>query len=179
MSRFARSILLAGGLTIVLAIAPPSSQCADGPAAAVQPTIQKKSVTADAALAIALIALKAAKDKGSQVAVAVVDQAGIPLVLLRTDYGTERSVGVATDKAWTAVNYKHSTREVFEKVQQAKGDDSQLIHTPRSLFLFGGVPLKDGDVVVGGVGVSGFPSGLEDDAVAHEAAAAFEAMLRK
>lgn len=179
MSRFARSILLAGELTIVLAIAPPVSQCADSPVAAVQPTIQKKSVTADAALAIALVALNAAKDKGSQVAVTVVDQAGIPLVLLRTDYSTEHSVGVATDKAWTAVNYKHSTREVFERVQQAKGDDSQLIHTPRSVFLFGGVPLKDGDVVVGGVGVSGFPSGLDDDAVAHEAAAAFEAMPRK
>lgn len=176
MSRFAQSIIMGGGVSIVLAIAPPISRCADAPVAVVHATIQKKSVTADAALAIAQVALKAAKDKGSQVAVAVVDQAGVPLVLLRTDYGTEHSVGVATDKAWTAVNYKHSTREVFEKVQQAKGDDSQLIHTPRSVFLFGGVPLKDGDVVVGGVGVSGFPSGLDDDAVAHQAAAAFEAM---
>ena len=179
MTRLVRSIVMAGGLTIVLAVVPPISECADDSVAAVQAIIQKKSVTADAALAIARIALKAAKDKGSQVAVAVVDQAGIPLVLLRTDYGTEHSVGVATDKAWTAVNYKHSTREIFEKVQQAKGDDSQLIHTPRSVFLFGGVPLKDGDVVIGGVGVSGFPSGLDDDAVAHEAAAAFEAMLKK
>jgi Haem-degrading len=127
MTRLVRSIVMAGGLTIVLAVVPPISECADDSVAAVQAIIQKKSVTADAALAIARIALKAAKDKGSQVAVAVVDQAGIPLVLLRTDYGTEHSVGVATDKAWTAVNYKHSTREIFEKVQQAKGDDSQLI----------------------------------------------------
>jgi uncharacterized protein GlcG (DUF336 family) len=154
-------------------------EAADDSRAPVQATIQKESITADAALLIAEVALKAARDKGTQVAVAVVDQAGIPLVMVRTDHSTEHSVGAATDKAWTAVNYKHSTREVFEKVQEGKGDDSQLIHTPRSLFLFGGVPLKDGNEVVGGVGVSGFPSGLDDDATARLSAQAFEAMLKK
>jgi uncharacterized protein GlcG (DUF336 family) len=155
------------------------SGAADDSRAPVEATIQKESITADAALLIAEVALKAARDKGSQVAVAVVDQAGIPLVVVRTDRSTEHSVGAATDKAWTAVNYKHSTREVFEKVKEGKGDDGQLIHTPRSLFLFGGVPLKDGNEVVGGVGVSGFPSGLDDDATARQSAQAFEAMLKK
>ena len=179
MRRAAPSIVVATGLTIVLAIAPGISRGAADSTGPVQATIQKESVTAEAALLIAQIALKSARDKGSEVAVVVVDQAGIPLVVLRTDRSTEHSVGAATDKAWTAVNYKHSTREVFEKVKQAKGDDSQLIYTPRSLFLFGGVPLKDGDEVVGGVGVSGFPSGLDDDATARQSAQAFETMLKK
>jgi uncharacterized protein GlcG (DUF336 family) len=43
----------------------------------------------------------------------------------------------------------------------------------------GGVPLKDGDAVVGAVGVAGFASGLDDDAVARQTAQAFEAMLKK
>lgn len=41
----------------------------------------------------------------------------------------------------------------------------------------GGVPLRDGDDVVGAVGVAGNPSGLEDDAVATAAADAFQKLL--
>jgi uncharacterized protein GlcG (DUF336 family) len=43
----------------------------------------------------------------------------------------------------------------------------------------GGVPLKDGDRVVGGVGVAGFASGMADDEVAQQAANAFTELLKK
>jgi uncharacterized protein GlcG (DUF336 family) len=141
--------------------------------------MQKRSVTAEAALAVAQVAMKAGKEKGNEVAVAVVDQEGIPLVVLRSDHGTEQFVTGAIDKGWTAVNFKASTREVFETIKGDKEDNSQLPHAQRALFLMGGVPLKDGDAVVGAVGVAGFASGLDDDAVAQQAAQAFEAMLKK
>ncbi|MBW8270301.1 heme-binding protein [Caldovatus sp. SYSU G05006] len=34
------------------------------------------------------------------------------------------------------------------------------------MFLGGGVPVEDGGVIVGGIGVSGAPGGAEDDACA-------------
>lgn len=139
--------------------------------------VRKASVTSSAALAIAQVAIKAAKEKGNEAAVAVVDQEGIPLVVLRTDYGTEQFVTGATDKAWTAVNFKDSTRAIFETIKSNQEDNSQLPHAQHALFLMGGVPLKDGNMVVGAVGVAGFASGEQDDAIAQLAARAFAAMV--
>lgn len=141
--------------------------------------VRKASVTSSAALAIAQVALKAAKERGGEAAVAVVDQEGLPLAILRTDYGTEQFVTGAADKAWTSVNFKDSTRAIFETIKGNREDNSQLPHVQRALFLMGGVPLKDGDTVVGAVGVAGFASGLEDDAVAQQAAREFQIMLEK
>ncbi len=43
----------------------------------------------------------------------------------------------------------------------------------------GGCPLKDGERVVGGVGVAGAVSGEEDDVIAQQAARAFALLLKK
>jgi len=156
-----------------------SAQTADAPARPAQPLAQKRSVSMEAALAIARVALKAGLDRGSDVAVVVVDQAGIPLVLLRADNGTEQFIEGATQKAWTSVNFRASTRELFEDIKRGKEDFSQLPHVPKALFLMGGVPLKDGDRVVGGLGVAGAVSGLEDDVIAQQAALEFAKLLKK
>ena len=42
----------------------------------------------------------------------------------------------------------------------------------------GGVPLKDGHRVVGGVGVAGAVSGIDDDVIARQAALAFAQLLK-
>lgn len=105
------------------------------------------------------------------------DEAGIPLVILRTDYGTEHVVTGATDKAWTALNFKNSTRAMLEHIKADQGDDGQLPHAQRAIFLIGGVLLKDGDAVVGAVGVAVFPSGEQDDGAARMAAHEFQTML--
>ena len=149
------------------------------PVAPAGPTVQKRSVSMEAALAIARVALDAGAAKGSHVAVVVVDQAGIPLVLLRADEGTEQFVEGAMQKAWTAVNFRASTRQLFEDIQKGKEDFSQLPHVPKALFLMGGVPLKEGNRVVGGLGVAGAVSGLEDDTIAEQGAEAFAKLLKK
>jgi len=166
--------MLAAAITLV----PGVSQSADSSRSASRAIVRKISVTSSAALVIAQRALKAARDRGGEAAVAVVDQEGIPLVVLRTDYGTEQFVTGATDKAWTAVNFKDSTRAIFETIKPDQEDNSQLPHAQRALFLMGGVPLKDGDTVVGGIGVAGFANGQEDDNVAQLGAHEFQTMLK-
>jgi uncharacterized protein GlcG (DUF336 family) len=143
-----------------------------------QPTTQRRSISMEAALAVARVALKAGADKGTDVAVVVVDQAGIPLVVLRADDGTEQFIAGATQKAWTSVNFGASTRELFDDIKKGKEDFSQLPHVPKALFLMGGVPLKDAGRVVGGLGVAGAASGIDDDVIAQEAAREFGRLLQ-
>lgn len=139
----------------------------------------EKTVTLEAALEIAQVALKASRANGAtNVAIAVVDSAARPLVILRDDNATEHPVTAAERKAWTAANYRSSTKDVLERIKKGAGDDGELVYTTKSLFLMGGVPLKDGESVVGAVGVAGNPSGFQDDEVATKAAEAFSQSLK-
>jgi uncharacterized protein GlcG (DUF336 family) len=155
------------------------AQTTDKPPVKLLTTVQRHSISMEAALAIARVALKAGTDNGTDVAVVVVDNAGIPLVLLRADNGTEQFVEGATQKAWTAVNFRASTRELFEDIKRGKEDFSQLSHVPKALFLMGGVPLKDGLRIVGAIGVAGAVSGIEDDVIARRAADEYTQLLKK
>ncbi|MBM3686680.1 MAG: heme-binding protein [Actinobacteria bacterium] len=147
------------------AVAPNSSQ---SPA-----LVTTTSISAEAALGVAQAGVRAGRGRNCDVAVAVVDRAGLLLVLLRTDGATEQFVEGAIQKAWTALNLRTSTREAFATIQQGHQDNSQLPFIPRSLFLMGGVPLVVGSTVVGAIGAAGCVDGLDDDAVAQEAAEEF------
>lgn len=143
------------------------------------PLIQVKTLTLEAALQIAQEALKQSHANGAtNVGICVVDYAGRVLVLLRDDNATEHTVLGSEQKAWTAANYKDSTRHLLARIKQGEGDDDQLVHNEKSLFLWGGVPIKDGNDVVGAIGVCGNPSGDQDDAVAASATATLAKLLK-
>lgn len=144
-----------------------------------QVTVQKRSISLEAALSVARAGLQAGKAKGANVAVAVVDEAGLPLVVLRADNATEQFVTGAESKAWTAVNLRASTMKLCEDVKKGDEDFSQLPHAEKCLLLDGGVPLKDGETIVGGVGVAGCFHGPDDDASAQAAAAKFAELIRQ
>jgi len=83
------------------------------------------------------------------------------------------SVDISINKAWTARAFDISTQDLGKNSQS--GDQFFGIHASnhgRVMIFAGGVPLKKGDQVVGGVGVSG-GLGKQDQAVAEAAAAAF------
>ena len=85
------------------------------PAAAQDATYSVRMMTPEAAQKAAGAALAACRKAGYQVAVAVVDRAGLPLVMLRDRFAGPHTPGVATDKAWTAVTFKTDTSEL-EKI---------------------------------------------------------------
>lgn len=140
---------------------------------------EKRSVSYKAALRVAQEAMATAKKSNTDVAVAVVDSTGIPPVLLRTDNATEQFCTGATRKALAAINFRNSTRAILEDIKKNQEDNSQLAYARNALFLMGGVPLKDGDVVIGGVGVAGSANRFDDDRFAHQAAEAFAVILKK
>src|SRR5437868_8012146 len=81
-------------------------------ATAADATFTTKSLTPETALKAAQAALAKCRADGYQVAVAVVDRAGLTQVLLRDRYAGAHTVDVATNKAWSAVSFRTNTKDL-------------------------------------------------------------------
>lgn len=128
------------------------------------------------ALELAQAALKACRDRGFQVAVAVVDRFGVTQVVLRDALAGGHTPDTAIGKARAAVSFRAATEEL-SNITQAGQPNSAIRHIPGYIFLGGGVPVEAAGSIVGGVGISGAPGGGEDDACARAGIAAVEDRL--
>ena len=63
-------------------------------------------LTPEAALSAARAAMESCRKEGYQVAVAVVDRAGLAQAVLRDRFAGVHTVDVATNKAWTAASFR-------------------------------------------------------------------------
>src|SRR3954471_10409725 len=125
---------------------------------------------ADARRVIAAAEQKAA-DIGQPMNIAVVDAGGNLVAHVRMDKAWMGSVDIAIKKAWTARAFDISTRELAELSQS--GDQFFGIHASnggRVMIFAGGIPLRQGNEVIGAIGVSG-GLGKQDQAVAEAGAA--------
>src|SRR5262245_3194457 len=150
--RFAQALAAAG---LVAALA----------AAAQDATFTQRLLTPETALKAAQAALARCRSNGFQVAVAVVDRAGILQVLLRDRFAGPHTVEIATNKAWTAVSFRTNTTELA----RASGPNtamSGLRQFPRAVTVGGGQMIQGGGSLLGGIGVSGAPGGDNDDVCA-------------
>lgn len=127
---------------------------------------------ADARKVIAA-AEKKATEIGQPMNIAVVDAGGNLVAHVRMDKAWVGSVDISINKAWTARAFDISTQDLAEHSQS--GGQFFGIHASnhgRVMIFAGGIPLKRGDEVVGGIGVSG-GTGKQDQTVAEAGAAAF------
>ena len=127
---------------------------------------------ADAKRVIAAAERKA-EEIGQAMNIAVVDIGGNLVAHERMDRAWIGSVDISINKAWTARAFEIATKDLAENSQS--GDQFFGIHASnhgRVMIFAGGIPLKRGDQVVGGVGVSG-GMGKQDQAVAEAGAQAF------
>ena len=114
-----------------------------------------------------------AQEIGQPMNIAVVDAGGNLVAHVRMDKAWIGSVDISIKKAWTARAFDISTKDLGEQSQS--GDQFFGIHASnngRVMIFAGGIPLKRGELVVGGIGVSG-GLGKQDQAVAEAGAAAF------
>ena len=72
-----------------------------------------KSLGPEVALDLARATLAACRERGFQVAVAVVDRFGVTQVVLRDRFAGAHTVPTATGKAWTAVSFRTNTTELM------------------------------------------------------------------
>ena len=116
---------------------------------------------------------KKADEIGQPMNIAVVDQGGNLVAHVRKEKAWFGSVDISIKKAWTSRAFNISKKDLGENSQS--GDQFFGIHASnqgRVMIFAGGIPLKRGDRVVGGIGVSG-GLGKQDQAVAEAGAAAF------
>ena len=130
-----------------------------------QAVFETKSMTPETALTAARAALEHCRKAGYQVAVAVVDRAGVPQVMLRDRFAGTHTVRVAIDKAWTAASFKIPT-SALAKETQAGMPMSGLRSHPRVLAIGGALPIEAGGSLLGAIGVSGAPGGEADESCA-------------
>ncbi|CAM3388378.1 hypothetical protein GCM10007368_10980 [Isoptericola cucumis] len=97
------------------------------------------------------------------VTVAVVDRNGQVQAMLRGDDAAEHTLEAAQRKAYTAAAFGAPTSELAERVADHGPSIADL---PGTMYLAGGVPVKDGDASIAGIGVGGAPDGAVDESCA-------------
>jgi uncharacterized protein GlcG (DUF336 family) len=130
------------------------------PGSAGAQVLTEKNVSIKMALAIAETALA---ECGDRVSVAVVDRTGRLKVFLQGDGAAPHNIELARRKAYTAETFGRPTVEWAQRTEAGATGASQNISGQRALTdvipLQGGVPIKVGDVTIGGIGLSGAPKG--------------------
>ncbi len=128
-------------------------------------TYTVRSLTPETALKATLAALEDCRKRGYQVAVAVVDRAGVAQTLLRDRFAGPHTVNTAINKGYTAISFRVDTLE-FAKQTQAGSPSSGVRALPNVVAVGGGVLIQAGGALLGAIGVSGAPGGEADEACA-------------
>ncbi|TQK17634.1 uncharacterized protein GlcG (DUF336 family) [Microbacterium sp. SLBN-154] len=129
-------------------------------------------VTEEVALALLAGVSTAAASRGVRLAACVVDRGGNLVAVRRADGSQIGGVTLAIDKAYTAVAFGAPTARWAESSVPG-GTDWGMAGSlgGRAVMIAGGVPLYAAGELIGGLGVSGAPSSI-DDACARESVAA-------
>lgn len=120
------------------------------------PVFQKTSISTELAHRVIAAAEDKARQIGHPMVIAVVDEAGVLKAFSRMDGAALLSVQVAQDKAYTAAGFGLSTDGWWDFIKNdpplAAGATTGIA---RLVIFGGGYPIKVGDQIVGGIGVSG------------------------
>jgi len=129
-------------------------------------TFTTKSLKPEIALKVAEAALASCRKSGFQVAVSVVDRAGVTQVMLRDRFAGAHTPDTAANKAWTATTFRTNTSALAKETDVGK-EASGIRHLPRVVVVGGGVMIESGTgSLLGAVGVSGAPGGAADEVCA-------------
>ncbi len=131
-------------------------------------SLSQKNLSLAQANALANGAVQACLAKNYQVTVTVVDRAGVIKAVQRTDNAGPHTVKASEMKAYTALSTKNASGKVMEAAQSNAGAQN-MRDVPGFLLLAGGLPVKEGDEVIGAVGIGGAPGGHLDEACAQAA----------
>lgn len=124
-------------------------------------TVSVKRLSLETAQQIAQGAIDACREKGIQIGVTVVDRDGVVQTQLRDTIAAPITTTISYKKAYTAVNFNASTSMLAPRADSAVGRQDFLVMSP------GGLTISAGGSLLGGVGVSGAPSGETDEECAQ------------
>ncbi|MBT0525516.1 heme-binding protein [Riemerella anatipestifer] len=130
---------------------------------------QALSINQNGALKLAEQANLEAAKLNKQVSIAVLNNSGVVILLLKGDTVGPHNTEASRRKAYTALSTKTPSFILMKKA--ADNPTAQNLNTlPELLLLGGGVPIwKDGELI-GSIGISGGGSGKNDHNIAQKAA---------
>ncbi len=133
-----------------------------------QDVASEKTVSLKLAVDMAAAAVEDCSSKGYNTVAVVVDRSGYIKALHRADNARPHAIDIAIRKAHTAAMVGYETRILAENI--GKGvTPASITNTPNFTSLLGGFPIKVGNEVIGGIGVSGAPGGPLDAACVETA----------
>ena len=100
--------------------------------------------------------------EGHNVSVAIVARDGATKVLLKADNSGPHTASSATGKAFTSAGLGRETAGLAEFISGNPQNDGLRDMDPRLVIQAGGLPIRIGGALVGGIGVGGAPSGAID-----------------
>jgi uncharacterized protein GlcG (DUF336 family) len=113
---------------------------------------------------IAETAIETCTTQGFAVSAVVVDRDGETIVALRGDNASPHTMENARRKAYTARSFRGSTADYAKRFANNDPLVRQQVTLPHVIAIAGGLPVKVGDEVIGGVGLSGSP-GVDEPCV--------------
>jgi len=127
-------------------------------------------ITLDTARNMICAAMGEAQRIGNACSIAIVDENGWLVAAERMEDALIPALDIARDKAWTAFAFKMPSSETgrFGNPSAANAGFNTANWNDRLTTIGGGLPIKEGNSVVGGVGVSG--GTIEEDVAVCEAA---------
>ncbi len=116
------------------------------------------------AVTLAQAAIDACVAKGYPESAVVVNAAGETIVAIRGDGSAPHTVENARRKAYTAMSFRISTTDYAKRYADNNPVVRQQVTLPNVIAIPGGLPIKVGGEVIGGVGASGSP-GVDEPCV--------------
>jgi uncharacterized protein GlcG (DUF336 family) len=117
--------------------------------------VSQKSINCEAAAKIAQGAIQKAEELGIKINVAVTDSSGVLMAFLRMPGAFLHSIDISIDKAYTAASFGFPTSQWMSIIENDPALREGIVQRPRLVIFGGGVPVRIGDDLIGGVGVSG------------------------
>ncbi len=133
-------------------------------------TVNIKRLSLDTALRIGKAAIEKCRKEGVQITVTVMDRGGDVQVVLRDTLAMDVSIPISKKKAYTAMEFNSPTSALQDRFPGAYS----VPKIDELLISAGGIPINIGGNIMGGIGVSGAPSGLTDEACAQAGLAAVQ-----
>ena len=160
---------------VSLAVLATASTLVAAPALAQAPQVEK-NVSMAMAIAIIQGTLEQCTKDGFKVTVVIVDKGGNVAASVKGDGTNPHTMEFGRLKAYTSRTRGQTSLE-FMKLT-ADPANAYLKQIPNTVAVGGGVPIKAGNEIIGGVGVSGAPGGDKDEACAKAGSEKIAAALR-
>ena len=130
----------------------------------VTPVAVTQQVISAAAVSVALeAAIAHAESIGVRINVAVADSGGNLAGFLRMPGAFLQCIDIAIDKAYTAAGFGFSTKDWMKLVGHDEGMKLGFSARPRLVVFGGGLPIRAGGALIGGIGVSGASEAQDEE----------------